>query len=303
MGDLEGPDPGARTGRPPWSEFRAALEAAGFRPSKSRGQNFLLDGNMARSIARDSGVGAGDFVLEVGPGCGFLSVHLAALGVRLLGVEIDGRLLEVARRFLAPFEDVVFVEADVLAGKHRLAPEVAGRLPTDDDWHLVSNLPYSVAGPLLVVLSRLAHPPRSMTALVQREVAERITARPAEKGWGVLGAKLAPLYRREAGRRVPAGLFWPRPRVESAVVRLERRPEDPGALGAYDALVERLFQHRRKAVGGTLRGLLGDSDRARALLEEAGADPRARPGTLEVETLRVLSGSPLWRPKSAPEGR
>jgi len=275
----------------------------GFRPSKSRGQNFLLDGNMARSIARDSGVGAGDFVLEVGPGCGFLSVHLAALGVRLLGIEIDERLLEVARRFLASFEDIELVRADVLAGKHRLAPEVERRLPETDDWHLVSNLPYSVAGPLLVVLSRLAHPPRSMTALVQREVAERITARPAGEGWGVLGAKLAPLYHRTAGRRVPAGLFWPRPRVESAVVRLERRPEDPGPLGAYDALVDGLFQHRRKAVGGTLRGLLGDASRARALLEEAGADPAARPDTLEVATLRALAGSPLWRAKTPPEGR
>ena len=140
--------------RPPWSEFRAALEAVGFRPSKARGQNFLLDTNCARSIALDSGVGAGDFVLEVGPGCGFLSVHLAELGAELLAVEIDPRLAAIARRFLEPYPGVRLLEGDVLDGKHRLSPAVLEALPAIEPWHVVANLPYAITGPLLVTLSR-----------------------------------------------------------------------------------------------------------------------------------------------------
>lgn len=284
---------GAR--RPPWSEFRAALEARGFRPSKSRGQNFLLDGNMARSIARDGGVGEGDFVLEVGVGCGFLSVQLAALGVRLVGVEIDDRLFEIASRFLAPWDNVELLRADVLAGKHELAPEVLALLPTSEAWHLVSNLPYGVAGPLLAVLSRLEHPPATMTALVQKEVADRICAEAGDSEWGPLAARLAPRYRRTVGRRVGANLFWPRPRVESAVVRLELREESVGDLSAYDAVVGELFQQRRKSIRSTLGSLLGDPARAATILEETGVDPAARPGTLAPEIFQKLILHPLWR--------
>ena len=290
-------------GRPPWSRFRAALDAAGFHPSKGKGQNFLLDGNMVRAIAHDARVGEGDFVLEVGPGCGFLSVALASLGVRLLAVEIDRRLHAVAAEFLAPFGDrVELLHADVLAGKHALAAEVRERLPADSKWHLVANLPYSVAGPVLLLLSRLPHPPRTMTALVQLEVAERIAARPGDKGWGILGAKLAPFYRRTLGRPVPAGLFWPRPQVESAVVHLERNAAGDEAVGGsredFDALVEGLFQQRRKVVRGSLGGLLGDPEGARALLEELGVDPGARPGTLRSEEFAKLAGSPRWRQRT-----
>jgi 16S rRNA (adenine1518-N6/adenine1519-N6)-dimethyltransferase len=254
---------------------------------------------MARCIARDAGVEAGDFVLEVGVGCGFLSVQLAARGVRLLGVEIDRRLLEVASGFLAPWEGVRLIGADVLAGKNRLAKEVRDLLPEEEPWHLVSNLPYGVAGPLLVVLSRLPHPPESMTALVQAEVAERITAEARETAWGPLGARLAPLYSRTRVRSVGANLFWPRPRVESAVVHLELHRDftgkDPLDLVAFDDLVGELFRRRRKRVRTTLVSILGDGERAEALLREAGVDPSARPETLGAHEFQKLAASPLWR--------
>ncbi|MCZ6598731.1 MAG: 16S rRNA (adenine(1518)-N(6)/adenine(1519)-N(6))-dimethyltransferase RsmA [Planctomycetota bacterium] len=284
--------------RPPWSEFKAALDAVGFRPSKRLGQNFLLDGNMARSIARDAEVERGDFVLEVGAGCGFLTVHLAELGARLLAVEVDRRLFEVARGFLAPFENVRLLRADVLAGKHALAPELLAELPEEGDWHMVANLPYAIVGPLFVLLARSGNPPRSMTALVQRELAEKIVAVPGSRDWGVLGARLAPVYERRGGRSVAAGLFWPRPRVESRVVHLlrrEDRPVEPGQLGAYDRLVEGLFQRRRKSVRATLTALLGGREAALGLLERAGVDPDARPEGLSAEDLSRLAGDPVWR--------
>ncbi|MEW6072274.1 MAG: 16S rRNA (adenine(1518)-N(6)/adenine(1519)-N(6))-dimethyltransferase RsmA [Planctomycetota bacterium] len=291
--------------RPPWAELRAALAAAGFRPTRGRGQNFLLDGNMLRAIARDSGVGAGDFVLEVGAGSGALSLELARRGVHLLAIEIDRRLLAVAARALSSFPAVALLAGDVLAGKHALAPAVAARLPAQGPWHLVANLPYSIAGPLLMVLARLPRPPQTMSVLVQREVALRIAADPGESGWGGLAAKLAPRYRRRRGRRVPPQLFWPRPRVESEMVHLDRAPEgaEPRELVAYDRLVDGLFRHRRKVLRRSLGDLLGDGEAARTLLEEAGVDGGARVEVLGPAELLRLAGSPRWAPPGDEEGR
>ena len=283
--------------RPPWSAFRAALEAEGFRPSKTRGQNFLLDTNCARAIAADAGVGEGDRVLEVGGGSGFLSVHLAELGVDLLVCEIEPRLLRVAQRFLAPSPGVRYLEADALAGKHKLAPAVEEALWDEGTWHLVSNLPYAIAGPLLVLLARRACSFASATVLVQREVALRLAARPGESAWGALTARLALGYRIRMGRDVGRQLFWPRPRVESAVCHLERRPL-PGPsereltqseLRAYDRLVDALFQQRRKTVLAGLGTLLGDRERAREALEAEGLEARLRPAELGPPELLALA--------------
>lgn len=284
------------SGRPPWSEFRAALEAAGFRPSKTRGQNFLLDTNCARSIARDAQVGPRDVVLEVGPGCGFLSVHLAELGVDLVAVEIDPRLAAIARRFLEPFPNVRLIEGDVLAGKHAVAPSVLAALPEREPWHVVANLPYAITGPLLASLARLPNPPLSMTVLVQREVAERLAARPGRKAWGGLTARLALSYQARRLRDVGAQLFWPRPRVESAVVRLELLPEielRPSEVEAYDRLVELLFGQRRKTLRAILRTQV-DPERLAGILGAVGVEPRARPEELGARRLLALVRALEW---------
>lgn len=282
--------------RPPWSAFRAALDAVGFRPSKTLGQNFLVDPNAARSIAVDAGLVPGTRVLEVGAGCGFLTVHLVELGFEVLAVEIDARLLEVARRLLAGQENVRWLHADALAGKHTLAPELLAELPSAEDWHLVSNLPYSISAPLVAVLSRLPNPPRSMTVLVQEEVARRLAAQPGEGEWGALTARLGLLYRAQAGRAVGAQLFWPRPRVASRVVHLVFQPLDSlrsEELAAFDALVETLFQHRRKQLAGGLAEILGRGPAERLVLA-AGIDPRTRPESLGSAQLLLLARSPEW---------
>ena len=299
---MSGGGPGWR--RPPWSEFRAALDRAGFRPSRRLGQNLLVDENMVRAIARDAGVGEGDFVLEVGPGCGFLSAHLLERGVELLAVEIDARLLEVARELLAPFPGVTLLEGDVLEAKGRLEPRVAGRLPAEGPWFLVSNLPYSVGSPVLVLCARTPNPPTSMTVLIQRELAERVAANPGTAAWGALSARLQIAYSVGILRTVPAHLFWPRPRVESAVLRLDLRPERPPApdLDHFDALVGGLFQRRRQALGRVLAARLGGREAALELLGAQGLEPSIRAETLGPEVLLALSRDPLWRSRPAGEG-
>jgi 16S rRNA (adenine1518-N6/adenine1519-N6)-dimethyltransferase len=279
------------SGRPTWDTFRSALDAIGFRPSRRLGQNFLLDENMLRAIVRDARLAPGDRVLEIGAGCGFLTLHLARAGVALTSVEIDARLLEIAQKLLAQEEPVAWVRTDALSGKNALHPDLVAALPVAGPWHLVSNLPYSISAPLLVLLAHCAVPPESMTVLVQREVALRIVAGAGTADWGPLSIRLQADYRPELVRSVPPTLFWPRPEVESAVVRLERRgaPLSAEEREDLDRLVTRLFQHRRQTLGRVLADLLRDRAPAEKLLAELGLLPRMRGEELGLETLRVLS--------------
>ena len=279
--------------RPAWKSFRQALADAGFRPSRRLGQNFMLDENMLQSIVRDSGVGAGDNVLEVGAGCGFLTLHLVRAGARVTSVEIDERLLRIARDLVGAEGAVRWIHADVLAGKHELGPEVLAALPQSEPWHVVSNLAYSISAPFLALIADLEHPPASVTVLIQKEVARRITAAPGDDAWGPLSARLCMTYAARAIRGVPAQLFWPRPKVDSAVVRLERLPArlDTETRRRVDRLVHWLFQHRRQAVGRAVSDRLGDSARARACLSSLGIDPLARGEDLDLATLVALANA------------
>lgn len=279
------------TQRPPFSVFRAALEARGFRPSRRLGQNFLLDENMARAIVRDAQVEVGAFVLEVGAGCGFLSLHLLDAGADLVAVEIDARLLAIARDLLAPHGAARFLACDALAGKHALAPEIEAALPLDRPWHLVGNLPYSISGPLLAVLAGHPRPPQTMTVLVQKEVAERIAGKPGTPAWGPLSIRLQLRYRPRILRTVPAGLFWPRPSVESALVRLERAPAagDAQELARVDRLVGELFSSRRQSLGRVLTRLAGTREQALLALGSLGLEPERRAETLDLPLLAALA--------------
>jgi 16S rRNA (adenine1518-N6/adenine1519-N6)-dimethyltransferase len=278
-------------GRPAWSVLRAALDARGFRPSRRLGQNFLLDENMLRAIVRDAQVGPGDTVLEVGPGCGTLSLHLLRAGVDLVAVEIDPRLAEIARELLADEKRFRLIVADVLAQKHAIEPRVLAELPKTGPWHLVANLPYSVAGPLLASLCELENAPASMTVLVQREVAQRIAAEAGSDAWGPLSIRLQIDYDATIVRAVPAALFWPKPDVESSVVRLVPHAQrmDSAARAQLSRLVDGLFQRRRQSLARVLSAISGSRAAGEKWLESAGLEPKARAEDLDLATLRRLS--------------
>jgi len=300
-----------RLRRPPWERFRAALDARGFRPSRRLGQNFLLDDNQAFAIARDAGFERGDFVLEVGAGCGFLSIHLLELGARLLAIEIDPRLAEVAREFIDQHGGQAQAElllTDVLAGKHELSPEVCSRLPDAGAWHLVSNLPYSVSAPVLSLCADREPAPTSMTVLVQREVAERVAARPDSRAWGPLSITLQVGYDARILRSIGPASFWPRPQVDSAVVQLRRRADRPPAAerARLRELVGGLFHRRRQTLGRVLGDLLkpagggrGGRERAEAVLAELGMEPGIRAEVLSIADLRSLCEA-IWREQGSP---
>lgn len=249
--------------RDSFASLRARLEAVGFHPSSALGQNFLLDPSLHRWIAEAAGIEPADTVVEIGSGLGFLTRELAARAARVLAVEVDARLLAVAREDLAAAANVTWVLADALGGAGRtLHPDVAAALAAGSAAAgrvlVVANLPYAISGPLLVALAAAACPPSRCVLLVQKEVAQRIAALPGSRDYGGLSAALQALFRVRVLRDVPPEVFRPRPKVRSAILELARRDDGPmaGAPAAarrqFLAFVRRLFGQRRKALRTTL---------------------------------------------------
>ncbi|MCZ7535250.1 MAG: 16S rRNA (adenine(1518)-N(6)/adenine(1519)-N(6))-dimethyltransferase RsmA [Acidimicrobiia bacterium] len=265
---------------------RALLEAHGLRPSRALGQNFLTDPNTAERIVRLSGVVAGDRVLEVGPGVGSLTVALGAAGVEVTAVEIDSRLVAVLEDVLAGTGSVV-VEGDAL----RI--DWSALLDMDRPWTMVSNLPYNVATPVLIRALETAPMIGRFLVMVQREVGERIAAGAGEEAYGAVSVKVAYHCTAEVVGTVPSTVFAPRPKVESALVRLERRAAPPVEVDDPDwmfRLVRAGFATRRKMLRRALATVLGA--RAEDVLRAAGIDPEARAETL---------GLPEWAAIAAVE--
>lgn len=279
-------------------DLRARLARAGFRPSKRLGQNLLCDPNLASAIVRDAGLRPGQRVLEVGPGAGALTRPLLEAGARVLAVEVDRRLADELERSLGGRQELEILRSDVLASKHALAPAVLERLAGEADWCCVSNLPYSVSGPVLALLARLEAPPTGATVLVQKEVADRLAARPGSKAWGPLGLRVQSVFRVEPGREVPRDVFWPRPAIASRLVHLTRPAGEPGPdparLERLDRVVERVFGRRRQTLARVLGDVLGDREVALGALERAGIDGGRRAETLSLAELERLARDPAW---------
>ncbi|MGH9245203.1 MAG: 16S rRNA (adenine(1518)-N(6)/adenine(1519)-N(6))-dimethyltransferase RsmA [Acidimicrobiales bacterium] len=232
-------------------EAVALLERHGVKPSRALGQNFVVDPNTVRRIARLAEVGPGDHVIEVGAGLGALTLALAETGAEVTAVELDRHLLPALHEVVAG-SSVQVVESDAMT------------LPWDDvlagaeTWSLVANLPYNVAVPLVLDVLDRAPAIDSMLVMVQREVGERLAAGPGEAAYGIPSVRVAYWGAAEVVGRVPASVFLPRPRVESVLVRI-RRHDRP----AVDADPDRLFRlvragfgQRRKMLRRALAGLV-----------------------------------------------
>jgi 16S rRNA (adenine1518-N6/adenine1519-N6)-dimethyltransferase len=247
--------------RDPFAVFRARMDALGFRPSSVLGQNFLLDPSLHRWIAERAAATPADTVVEIGVGLGFLTRELAARAGRVVAVEIDERLLQLAREDLGGLANVAFVHGDALGGDGRsLHPAIAAARPAGERGAVlvVANLPYAVSGPLLAELCALPLLPERAVVLVQKELGAKIAAAPGSADYGGLSALVQALFTARCVRDVPPDVFRPRPKVASTVLELHRRPD--AALGsvtagerrAFARFVRQLFQQRRKALRTTL---------------------------------------------------
>jgi 16S rRNA (adenine1518-N6/adenine1519-N6)-dimethyltransferase len=224
-------------------------------------------------------------VLEVGAGLGSLTVALAEAGCRITALEVDPRVAEVLRAVVSGYPNVDVRLEDAMR-THWASLLGAG------PWAMVSNLPYKVSVPLLLVLLQTVPAIHRYLVMVQREVGERLVAQPGSKAYGEVSVRVA--YRAGARivRRVPAEVFWPRPNVDSVLVRLDPRPPavdvDPGPLFA---VVEEGFAERRKTMGNALRRLALPADRAAAVLRGAGLEPNTRAERLSLDAFaRITRG-------------
>jgi 16S rRNA (adenine1518-N6/adenine1519-N6)-dimethyltransferase len=252
------------------------LRASGLRPSRALGQNFVVDPNTVRRIARLAAIGPGDRVVEIGAGLGSLTLALADTGAQVTAVEIDRRLVPLLRTVVAG-RDVVVVEGD---GLELPWADLLG--PGSEGVVLVANLPYNVAVPLIVTVLEQAQGVDRMLVMVQREVAERLAARPGDPAYGAVSVKVAYYAEATLVGRVPPSVFTPRPRVESELVRIVRRPAvavDPAQVdgGRLFAVVRAGFAQRRKMLRRSLAGVVAPDAFA-----VAGISPEARAEELSV---------------------
>ena len=274
---------------------REVLKAHGLRARRAFGQNFLVSAATFDRIVESAGVQSDEAVLEIGPGLGALTARLAARARRVVAVEIDRGLHAISAENLRSFDNVDLLLGDFLASKHAINAAVtqAARAATDAAGRplkVVSNLPYSISSPAIVCLLEWEVPVGEMYLMLQKEVADRVTAAPGGRDYGPLTATVAHWAEAQALFTLPRGAFWPAPEVRSALVRVARRPgaRADECYRVFSAMVARLFGQRRKTLGHTLRAGWG-AERARAALERVGVEQATRVEELTAEQLRVLA--------------
>jgi 16S rRNA (adenine1518-N6/adenine1519-N6)-dimethyltransferase len=270
------------------AEIRGIAGRLGVRPSKRLGQNFVVDPGTVRRIVALADIGPADVVLEVGRGCGSLTLGLLAAAGRMIAVEVDPVLAaELPRTVAARAPDLAPRLTVVTADADRITPaDLPGGpgLPGEAATVLAANLPYNVAVP--VVLHLLATLPSLARGLVmvQAEVADRMTAPPGSRVYGVPSVKLAWFASARRAGPVPRTVFWPVPNVDSGLVAFTRRPppEPDVPREKVFAVVDAAFAQRRKTLRAALARWAGGPDAAERVLREAGVDPGARGESLTV---------------------
>lgn len=253
------------------------LDTFNIDPKKSLGQNFLHDPQALEKIVATADIAPTDTVLEVGPGTGALTVHLAQSAARVIAVEIDDRLIPVLEKQLCDFSNVEILHADILKTDVQA-------LVGDGDYVVVANLPYYITSAILRHLLELPHKPRRLVLTVQQEVAERLVAQPGDMS--LLAVSVLFYGKPQIVTRLSPAAFWPRPDVTSAVVRIDVYDGPPVSVPSVDLffkVVKAGFGQKRKQLRNAIGAGLGLSHpQAGALLEAAGVDPARRAETLTL---------------------
>jgi 16S rRNA (adenine1518-N6/adenine1519-N6)-dimethyltransferase len=262
------------------AQIRELAAQLDLKPSKSLGQNFVIDSNVCTKIVRTAGVTSDDIALEIGPGLGSLTLAMLEVAQSVIAVEIDPRLAQqlpitVAQHFAHP-ENLTVINKDALAvNELPVAPTV-----------LVANLPYNVSVPVLLHLLEKFPTLRTGVVMVQAEVADRLAAKPGGKEYGIPSVKAAWWADVKNVGTVSRSIFWPAPNVDSKLVGFTRR-ETAGSKESREkvfTIIDAAFAQRRKMLRSALSGLYGSSSAAEAILIKAGIDPTLRGEALQVES-------------------
>lgn len=269
------------------TDVRRLARELGLRPSKARGQNFVVDANTVRRVVRTAEVAADDVVVEVGPGLGSLTLALLPEVARVVAVEVDPALAAALPGTVAGRRPDLAARLEVVTGDAQRVDTLPGPAPTA----LVANLPYNVAVPVLLhLLDRLGSVRRGLV-MVQAEVAERLAAAPGSRAYGVPSVKAAWYADVRRAGPVPRTAFWPVPNVDSGLVAFTRR--DPPATRASReqvfAAVDAAFAQRRKMLRTALSSWAGSVAAADEVIRRAGLDPRSRGESLGVQAFARLA--------------
>jgi 16S rRNA (adenine1518-N6/adenine1519-N6)-dimethyltransferase len=276
------------------SDIRELLSTAGLAPRHRYGQNFLVDLNLMRKLVAAAELKPTDVVLEVGPGTGSLTELLLESGARVVACEIDHGLQNMLRSKFGELEPERFtlVAGDALAGKHAINPDVLAALrekapAAGGVYKLVANLPYQIATPLLLELLYGAPPFERLVCTIQKEVGERLMAGSKTDAYGPISVVAQTLAQIETIAVLPASAFWPRPKIESVMLKITPTPRCtwPPDTPGFVNFVRSAFQQRRKKLTGALRGVTSDPP---ALLGHAQVDPNARAEELSPPSWRLL---------------
>jgi len=262
------------------AEIRTLAQGLELRPSKSLGQNFVVDANTCLKIARMAGVEASDRVVEIGPGLGSLTLALLSFTKNVTAIELDKRLASKLQDTLRTHgsEEIEIINQDAL--------EV--RSLEKQPNKLVANLPYNVSVPVLLTFLERFPSIQSGVVMVQYEVAERLAAKPGSKSYGVPSAKATWWCDVQLRDSVSRTVFWPIPNVDSALLTFQRHKPSGEPIGSEElrtvtfALIDAAFGKRRKMLRAALAGLIGSSAKAEAVLAKAGIDPTARGESLDI---------------------
>jgi 16S rRNA (adenine1518-N6/adenine1519-N6)-dimethyltransferase len=292
----------------------AILRRHGIQPSKGLGQNFLIDRRIQQRIVEVADLDREDIVLEIGPGLGLLTREMAARAGHVVAVELDRRMIEVLQDTFSGVDNVHVIQGDILeidpptaiiqalglsdaeekgralGGDHALGPTGRGSLTHDWDYKVVANLPYYITSAVLRHVLNTAPRPQQITVMVQREVAQRIVAQPGDLSLLAIGVQVFGEPR--IAFRVPAGAFFPRPKVDSALLQINVYPEPRvpvEQLDAFFTIVRAGFGQKRKQLHNSLAAQLPlTHDVIRDALQQAGIDPRRRAQTLSIEEWLAL---------------
>ncbi|MDR1290807.1 MAG: 16S rRNA (adenine(1518)-N(6)/adenine(1519)-N(6))-dimethyltransferase RsmA [Planctomycetaceae bacterium] len=280
------------------------FDAVGINPQTRLGQNFLIDLNLLRLLFESGRIESNDVVLEVGTGTGALTAPMSDAAAAVITVDVDPVMQELAKQELFGRRNIRFLQMDILKNKNTLRQDVLDAVYEELDkvdesgvkrrFKLVSNLPYCVATPLISNLLRTSRPPELMCVTIQKELAERITAKPGSKDWGALSLWTQSQCKTEIVRIMPPTVFWPRPKVDSAIVRLfleEKQRNKIPDLDFFNEFSRAIFFHRRKFLRAGLCSTFKytiSKQRIDEIMDEMQFDKNTRAETLSLKTMLRL---------------
>ncbi|PIC75739.1 16S rRNA (adenine(1518)-N(6)/adenine(1519)-N(6))-dimethyltransferase [Sporosarcina sp. P19] len=272
------------------------LQKHGFSFKKSLGQNFLVDSNVLHNIVSCAAITKDTGVIEVGPGIGALTEHLARQAGKVVAFEIDDRLLPVLEDTMSPYPNVTVIHQDVLkADIHQVIEE---QFANYEDIVVVANLPYYITTPIIMKFLMEKARVSQLVIMMQKEVADRITAVPSTKAYGSLSIAVQYYMDAEVSMIVPKTVFIPQPNVESAVLSLTRREEPHAPVADEDFLftvTQGSFLHRRKTLWNNLQSSLPEGQEKKELIQQAfvqsGIDPIRRGETLSIPEFIKLANA------------